>query len=626
MVQTSNKAISSLLFSLLGLFCLLPFIGSLIGIVLGHLAKGDIKHSNGKISGEGLALSGLITGYIGILIIPVFFILGAAMMLPVLSSARDKARQINDANNLKQIGLGLIMSAGDKQGQFPDSTADLIDDDYMILGKIWICPASQTPIPTSANQVRDGSGTDYVYLGKGASDDMQDAYLTVLMHTKPDLFVRPWMNFLFVDGHVEGLPVSSLEEAVAQRQWLIAKPKIVKKISRPKVTMVRTIKTTRPPPKKIPKKISRKTVKKRPVKPILPTIVSPVLLPKTQALERDPAKSWLKQPEQYKLPATLKAVAYNRDFLLIKLHGTPTFHIFDIANRKWQPLNTKLNDAVFAMNANYIYLAQGSEIECWKPSTAERVSNNTLNGLRITTIAAGNYAAQSVPLLVHKERSSELYFIDAQSLKPTGRMFKSSSIYGGRVPNLRLSPNGNYATIWRSGISPEGVIHMDLKVDPPITASQHATAGLLLPGNNGFIYTNLHGVYKRDNNKLQRTALPDSSNAVAILPAVDKANKLLLAVNVKTRQPTVRFYSVKKSGDFSVGPTFNGMDEMKNSLHPMHYHKYKLPTLDWRILYFKDHEIMITLPYTNNRMAIRSLSGADIRTAHKKQRNKKDKE
>ena len=37
----------------------------------------------------------------------------AAMLLPSLNKVRDKAKQINCVNNLKQLGVGIIGYAGD---------------------------------------------------------------------------------------------------------------------------------------------------------------------------------------------------------------------------------------------------------------------------------------------------------------------------------------------------------------------------------------------------------------------------------------------------------------------------------------------------------------------------------
>ncbi len=62
--KTSTLAIVSLVFGILGLF----FIGSLVGIITGHLARSEIRKSEGRLEGDALALTGLITGYIGFIL------------------------------------------------------------------------------------------------------------------------------------------------------------------------------------------------------------------------------------------------------------------------------------------------------------------------------------------------------------------------------------------------------------------------------------------------------------------------------------------------------------------------------------------------------------------------------
>jgi hypothetical protein len=58
--QTTNGlAIASLVLSLVGLF----FIGSILGIVFGFVARSQIRQSNGMQKGNGLALAGIIIGF-----------------------------------------------------------------------------------------------------------------------------------------------------------------------------------------------------------------------------------------------------------------------------------------------------------------------------------------------------------------------------------------------------------------------------------------------------------------------------------------------------------------------------------------------------------------------------------
>ena len=50
----------------LGLFggSLLFFIGSILAVVFGHIALNQIKQSDGELGGRGLAIAGLILGYL----------------------------------------------------------------------------------------------------------------------------------------------------------------------------------------------------------------------------------------------------------------------------------------------------------------------------------------------------------------------------------------------------------------------------------------------------------------------------------------------------------------------------------------------------------------------------------
>jgi hypothetical protein len=64
-VPTSNMAIVSLAAGVLGL-TLVPFIGSIVAVITGPMARNEIKESKGTLEGDGLALAGLILGWVGI--------------------------------------------------------------------------------------------------------------------------------------------------------------------------------------------------------------------------------------------------------------------------------------------------------------------------------------------------------------------------------------------------------------------------------------------------------------------------------------------------------------------------------------------------------------------------------
>jgi hypothetical protein len=68
---TSGQAIASLVCGIVGLFtCIVWCLGlplALVAIVMGHLASAKIKSSPDRFAGKGLARTGLVTGYVGLL-------------------------------------------------------------------------------------------------------------------------------------------------------------------------------------------------------------------------------------------------------------------------------------------------------------------------------------------------------------------------------------------------------------------------------------------------------------------------------------------------------------------------------------------------------------------------------
>ncbi len=85
--ETSGKAIASLVCGLLSLI----FPAAVAAIVLGHISRAEIRKSGGRLRGEGMALVGLIFGYLGISVVPILII--AAIAIPNLLRARIAANE-----------------------------------------------------------------------------------------------------------------------------------------------------------------------------------------------------------------------------------------------------------------------------------------------------------------------------------------------------------------------------------------------------------------------------------------------------------------------------------------------------------------------------------------------------
>ena len=77
MRQTSTLAIVALVAGLLG-WTLVPWLGSIVAIITGHMARAEIRREPERLEGDGMALVGLILGY-SMLVVTLLAI--AAMLL-----------------------------------------------------------------------------------------------------------------------------------------------------------------------------------------------------------------------------------------------------------------------------------------------------------------------------------------------------------------------------------------------------------------------------------------------------------------------------------------------------------------------------------------------------------------
>jgi type IV pilus assembly protein PilA len=117
--KTSGMAIASLIFG-----CLFFFLPSaMIAIILGHISGSQIRKSAGRLKGSGMALAGLILGYIGIAVIP-FILIIAAIAIPNLLRARIAANEATAMGSLRSIATACIIYSHVNK-QFPQSLANL---------------------------------------------------------------------------------------------------------------------------------------------------------------------------------------------------------------------------------------------------------------------------------------------------------------------------------------------------------------------------------------------------------------------------------------------------------------------------------------------------------------------
>jgi type IV pilus assembly protein PilA len=107
--QTSGKATASLI-SGIAAYVIAPFIGAIVAVVLGHLGLSEIKKSAGRLKGDGLAIAGLVLGYVQVAGLP-FILIIAAIAIPNLIRSRMAANEASAVGSLRTITTGEIAYA-----------------------------------------------------------------------------------------------------------------------------------------------------------------------------------------------------------------------------------------------------------------------------------------------------------------------------------------------------------------------------------------------------------------------------------------------------------------------------------------------------------------------------------
>jgi len=141
--KTSALAIWSLVLGILSLVCFTIF-AAIPGVICGHKALSRIKRSNGMLTGQGLAIAGLVTGYLGIawaiFVIPLML----AVAIPNFVKARDTAQRNACINNLRQIDAAKQEWALENHKTATDTPTQAEVAHYLKDGRFPNCPQGGT--------------------------------------------------------------------------------------------------------------------------------------------------------------------------------------------------------------------------------------------------------------------------------------------------------------------------------------------------------------------------------------------------------------------------------------------------------------------------------------------------
>src|SRR5262249_52585494 len=96
-VPTDGKAVASLVLGILSLF--FSIFTAIPAIILGHISYSQVKRSSGRLTGEGMALAGLILGYLAVAWLPIIL----AIAIPNLLRARLVANESEAAAMVRTL-------------------------------------------------------------------------------------------------------------------------------------------------------------------------------------------------------------------------------------------------------------------------------------------------------------------------------------------------------------------------------------------------------------------------------------------------------------------------------------------------------------------------------------------
>lgn len=144
----TGLSVTSLVLGIFSLFCLFIFTG-IPAIVTGHVARARARKQPELYGGAGMALAGLILGYVSLVTTFVAAALVLGAILPALAKVKQQAQGNMPstpaavcANNMQQIGLAARIWSNDHNDQFPPDFLSMSNE----LGSpgVLICPEDTT--------------------------------------------------------------------------------------------------------------------------------------------------------------------------------------------------------------------------------------------------------------------------------------------------------------------------------------------------------------------------------------------------------------------------------------------------------------------------------------------------
>ncbi|MEX0655490.1 MAG: DUF4190 domain-containing protein [Phycisphaeraceae bacterium] len=196
--QTSGLAVASLILGLLSYVCF-GFFASIPAVICGHLARGRIKRQPDQHAGAGLALVGLILGYLNIVLCIVAIAVAIVRLPAALDQARTAAYQTQSMSQLRQLGVAALIYASDHDDVLPHTWDQF--DNYIYPG--FSTQQGQVPDLLLVPNATDTSQPSYEFVitEPTVTTDIQNPSQTIYIQER-EPFWNGRRNVLYADGSV----------------------------------------------------------------------------------------------------------------------------------------------------------------------------------------------------------------------------------------------------------------------------------------------------------------------------------------------------------------------------------------------------------------------------------------
>jgi hypothetical protein len=433
-------AITSMILGIIGLVTGCIGIGIFLGIaglILGIVALTQIGKPGQPSQGNGFAITGIITGGITVLMIPVLI----GIMLPALGAARRTAQQTQANTQCRGIHHGAVTYSHSNNGQLPDDIAALLRGNYFTV-QYAIAPQAPISVPSDFERWPDHQKSAWVrqnasfILVPGLRRDNNPN--TIAIFGRPDHFPGKGIPVAYNDGHANWeIDVPAIERKLQQQTG-----KSLQQLINRQVQFTPAQNTAQPQPSQ--PQIQQPQPQPAHAQPLPPS-------GQNQAQRPQPPVQHLQEQAQRDMDNQLTAQA-RQDLQKNPPTAAEAQEQFNQINAAWQPAHGTPQNILPTMKGNRLDLADGSTLLRQRERLTTDVSYRPPVTFRIIALTELNDTRLAYPV-------EQVIF--NWEMRPTELRVDGSPLSGRHKPGAGLLPPKQWVGIEMTVNPNEIIIHVN---------------------------------------------------------------------------------------------------------------------------------------------------------------------